>query len=280
MWFGLLDEHGNTYKSRKEKKMPENNKIKGEFSKASRTRLQNVVREWVTCIDAEKYRTKSVSKSYGKYLTFCTLTLSDSTTMTDEEVKRNMLNRFLQDLKRKHQLVNYLYCCEAQKNGRIHFHVMLDRYFHHASIRSIWNHIQEAHGLLRSHFRKFGNLNPPSTEIRGLKHVHNVAAYLSKYMTKNDKRRLITGRLWGCSDSLRNIQPFTCIVDSELSAMIHSSLQKKGVYYHKDEYYCVIANLTFRELMGLSGSYSNMILSHYLSEFRKLYCDSSGCVVL
>jgi hypothetical protein len=45
--------------------------------------------------------------------------------------------------------------------------------------------------------------DPNSTDIHALKSIQNVAAYLIKYMVKNeDNKRPIEGKLWGCSDNL------------------------------------------------------------------------------
>jgi len=50
---------------------------------------------------------------------------------------------------------------------------------------------------------------PNSTDIHRLKGIYNIAAYLTKYITKSDSSRPMDGRIWGCSDSLREVKAIT-----------------------------------------------------------------------
>lgn len=63
--------------------------------------------------------------------------------------------------------------------------------------------------------------NPNSTDIHRLKKIRNVGAYVTKYMTKtnspadflaNPNLRIIKGRIWGASDTIRDLKyPTDCL---------------------------------------------------------------------
>ena len=61
-------------------------------------------------------------------LNFLTLTLPAKQIYSDQLVKRYCLNRFLRALKYIKPNINYIWRCEKQENGNIHFHVTLDKY--------------------------------------------------------------------------------------------------------------------------------------------------------
>ena len=72
--------------------------------------------------------------------------------------------------------------------------------------------------------------NPNSTDIHAIRKVRNVGAYITKYMTKTPAKvdlhnatpeqklgeyRAIKGRIWGASDSLRDLRYFEDFLDEE-----------------------------------------------------------------
>lgn len=117
----------------------------------------------------------------------------------------------------------YVWRAEAQKNGNIHFHIIINRFVHHRIIRDLWNSIQKKYGLLDDYFIKHGHYDANSTDVHSIKRIRNLGAYISKYMTKNDvasddvvivnndsdflsksiysiisHKRIILGRVWSC----------------------------------------------------------------------------------
>ena len=63
-------------------------------------------------------------------LNLITLTLpSKQNEHSDNEIKHRALNNFFTQLRTKHNLVNYVWKAEKQKNGNIHFHIITDKFF-------------------------------------------------------------------------------------------------------------------------------------------------------
>lgn len=124
------------------------------------------------------------------------------------------------------------------------------------SVRYEWNRLLSKYGLLNGHS------DAPSTKIHSTYRVQNMAAYLTKYFVKPnvqkekapflpitifqtnkgkyftraefcDGRRVfwirpITGRLWGCSQSLSKARAFSYIVDTAEMRSLNNDFRDAG----------------------------------------------------
>lgn len=219
----------------------------GSISSNASRKIRNAV-EWLLAAAEEKYLYSKNSKRFYKWkLSFLTLTLPTQGNMTDIQVK-SILNSFLTLAKYNYGLHSYIWKAEPQSRGVIHFHLTSDCYMWKNSVRFEWNRLLSKHGLLNGH------TDAPSTKIHSTYRVKNMAAYLTKYFVKPNVQkekapflpiavfqtnkgkyftraefcsgktpfyiRPITGRLWGCSQSLSKARGFSYIVDkSEMRAM-------------------------------------------------------------
>ena len=172
--------------------------------------------------------------------TFITLTLSYAQIQNDNYIKRNMLMRFIEKCKSEHNVINYIWRAEPQVNGTIHFHIIADRFINWQWIRSTWNNIQANNQYLDAFEQKHGHRNPNSTDIHGLKKVHNIAAYICKYMTKDKPVRKIEGRIWGCSKSLHKMKNPRVEICSHLLDEIEELVNTKKAYKKVYEWCTVI----------------------------------------
>lgn len=173
-------------------------------------------------------------------LGFLTLTLPSQQNHTDKFIKGKMLKLFIEDLKRIYDVRCCLWVAEAQKNGNIHFHILIDKFLdnrtcvkdkqgniieqrspedaNYQAITKLWNLKIAKYDYVNQYYanqRAKGNepeINPNTVDIHALKDKNNVKAYLCKYLTKTDEEntqsRKIEGLLWGCSDNLRNMKNF------------------------------------------------------------------------
>ena len=191
----------------------------GIVSKKAVKRLYTAM-DWLLLIARNKWAENMHNHRVFKYkLGLLTLTLPSEQKHTDNEIKHKALNNFFTQMRSKYELQNYLWKAEKQKNGNIHFHIVIDKYVEHSAIRSIWNKILDNLGYIESYranqkaFHKNGFTprpelfkhwslksqieayksgqvtnwsNPSSTvDIHSLKKVRNAKAYLAKYLTKN-----------------------------------------------------------------------------------------------
>lgn len=213
------------------------NDHKGKISKKVSKKIEKIIYNWISAIEWRRASRKERLFERSKYLTFVTLTLSTPQYDTDKEIKRKLLNRFIIQVQRNHKVKNYLWKAEAQKNGRIHFHILIDRAVHYLDIRKLWNSIQRDHSAdYRSNFGTDTN-SPNSTDIHALKGLKSMSAYMIKYMQKSEDRRPITGRLWGCSDDLRNLEYCRVVLFDDLNYVIDVLNKSSDLAIREDEYF-------------------------------------------
>lgn len=167
-------------------------------------------------------------------ITFVTLTLCSSQKHTDNELKRHLLGHFITIITRKYPYLDYIWRAEKQKNGNIHFHLLINQRINWESIREVWNRLLDKMGYLLEYTNKMSKMtldeyvylrggyksknidkikeayrsgiksgwkNPNSTDIHSLLKVNDIQKYLSKYMAKNEVVKDNRGSL---SDRLKN----------------------------------------------------------------------------
>ena len=228
------------------------NKHRGEVSKKAANRIRSKI-EWLVFLSKKRRVTPTAGgKSFTFQVNFITLTLPAVQAHTDNEIKSKCLNQFLTECRQKFGMRNYVWKAELQGNENIHFHITTDTYIHYETIRTIWNRCIGKLGYVREYSSKmqkmsFGDYvnyrrrqgstdlprlrkaynygqksmwrDPNTTDVKSVKNVRNLAAYLSKYMVKelekkstpsgsSDRLAAFTGNLWYCSQSLSRLSTY------------------------------------------------------------------------
>jgi hypothetical protein len=171
--------------------------------------------------EKEVYNPK-IGGTYKFKLNFITLTLpSAQEPGTDRELKRGPLKVWIQKMKRHFGMHDYVWKAEVQENGNLHFHITTNVYIPWQDIRDTWNECLEGTGMIDRFEAKFGHRNPNSTDVHSVRKVKNLAAYMVKYMAKkNEGRRNIEGKVWGCSKNLTGTDRAETLIDSETADLI------------------------------------------------------------
>lgn len=189
----------------------------GKLSHKAVGKLRNSI-NWLVCAADPKTVYSKKSNSYWSYkVGFITLTLPDTAKeVSDFDFKTKLLNPWLTLLRSYHGLKNYVWKLEFQKNGKLHCHITFDIFIHHAVLRKTWNTILGHNNLLVDFYNKFGHANPNSTDVHSVKKIANLAAYLSKYMSKNSEDLArIKGRIWGCNQEISKANTTKLFVDRD-----------------------------------------------------------------
>ena len=126
-------------------KLIEADKFGGDITQQTRKKIRKILHCWLFPIHSPHLREQASHHPKRPLITFVTLTLVAKQMHDDNWVKRNMLNTFLQWLRDSEGIENYLWRAEKQKNGNIHFHILIDRAISWRSIRTEWNSIQMRH---------------------------------------------------------------------------------------------------------------------------------------
>jgi len=254
----------------------------GCLTKSSSKRIKQIMTNWILAIYCSQKIDIKYKKRKRRYLVMATLTLPSKQIESDNQVKRKYLNNFITQLKNKHEGILYLWVAEKQKNGNIHFHVVLDRYVKKEWLQNCWNSVLATGNYITEFEIIHNHKHPPSTQIQGQKDMGSPASYLTKYITKSEKSHDIEGHKWSCS--------------SELLQIIKTKMPVKNwyaeyLYYYKKELKCKYFENDFVQVYYFEGNFLNDYMYHdlfldnefqYLTIYSKIYpelCPRSARVL-
>lgn len=144
---------------------------------------------------------------------------------------------------KKYGKMSYVWKAEAQGNGNIHFHLTCNKFIPYWHLRNYWNSALAHTGLIDQYrqnmqeFHKGGfkvredllkhwpleaqqkayefgqatNWSQPNTiDVHAVKNIKNMESYLEDYFCKKEEdKRPIMGKIWGCSRNLSYTNKFT-----------------------------------------------------------------------
>lgn len=154
-------------------------------------------------------------------LAFITLTIPSRDIVPGKEGYNLLLKPFLRIMQARFKNFKYVWKAELQERGQLHYHITCNTLIEHHTISSTWNKILSQNRLLDDFIKQKGHNNAPSTEIRRVRNVKNIEAYLLKYVSKADSMgRSVGGRVWGCSSCLSASSYFSDVCTNVNEAII------------------------------------------------------------
>lgn len=136
-------------------------KEKKKTVELSRASIRNILQSCNSLFFNSKPRTIDINPRkpiYNYRASFITLTLPAQQKHTDVQIKAR-LNVFLQVLRDKYKLQNYVWKAELQDNENIHFHLLIDKYIPHGAIQYYWNKALRPLGYIDAYQQKMSALN-------------------------------------------------------------------------------------------------------------------------
>lgn len=161
---------------------PTNNKRENTLSKKSQSRIKNYVNLLLaTSIEKEIYSRKE-NKRFKYKIGFATLTIPPDFNLSDKEIHKTIFKPFIRVLQEKYNLSEYIWKAETQDNEKLHYHITINQWIHWFVINREWRK------QIQKHEYDYGTekRKRAATEIHSVKKVKNLAAYLCKYLSKND----------------------------------------------------------------------------------------------
>ncbi len=183
------------------------NRTKGILSDKNIKRLKKSINWLVISTQKKKYYSFKEKKEVTFKINFITLTIPPQKNgQVSEKLFKILLNTWLTYQRKYSKLNNYVWKIEAHKDGRFHIHITTDTFIYYRNVNDSWNAILRRNGLLEHHYSKHQNYSPPSTDVKKVDKVKKLAAYMAKYMTKNNKENpMFNGRVWGCSMKISKV---------------------------------------------------------------------------
>jgi hypothetical protein len=225
-------------------------------------RLRKKILTWYEAIVFHNNSVENSIISGQRKMVFLTLTLSSNQTESDIEVKEKILKPFLRILREKYGVRNYVWKAESQKNGNIHFHMIIDKFIGKRDVQDSWNNCQNNLGYITKFFEKYSHYNAPSTRIEVVKDSKGVSKYIEKYISKNEHYRRIEGAVWKGSQSVMSLQFFEFVGDSQVEQkIIQAENEGKIISFNKERYSVYV----------LKNAKINEVLPDYINRARHSY---------
>lgn len=191
----------------------------GKVSAIAKRKILKAIKYMLFMASEKTIHNNYSGRHFNFKLAFVTLTLPSKQIHSDNEIKSKILNQFLIEIKKSYNVKNYIWRAEKQKNGNLHFHLLVDRFIPYQELRDRWNRVVEKLGYVSRYrqeqinwhsngFRLRSSLiktwsakkqfdaytrnskihwnSPNSTDIHSIRKINNVKEYFAKYLTKNE----------------------------------------------------------------------------------------------
>ena len=253
----------------------EANLTRGEYngfmSPKTKSKVKRYIDTWLQAVETIKRRKIKNSLDKNPYIAFVTLTLQSKQIHTDNEIKAKCLTPYIETLKRKYNVRNYFWRAEAQANGNIHFHLLIDSFIKWESVREEWNKCTEKLNYITEFEKKHGHRDPNSTDIHSLDEIRSVTHYVIKYCCKSDGYRPIKGRIHGCSDTIRDLKPYEFVIELEDHELIEKATEYKNAYVLNDVCFTYIGLPVYKFLKSVKSNKLKELNNFYEDIGRQLY---------
>lgn len=185
--------------------LPPNKKYTGKMNSKATSKLRFAINLLIAQARWKQVENPTTGKLYRFKINFVTLTLSaPQFDLSDKIIKSKMLEPWLRNMRNVYGLRSYVWRAERQKNGNLHFHVTTDTYLPYEAIRDVWNFQQSKYHFIDIFRHKNKSAFPNSTDVHSVASIKNLASYLVKYMSKDEKGlESIEGKVWDCSRNLK-----------------------------------------------------------------------------
>lgn len=277
------------------------NRTKGELSQASKKRIMSIIDTWTTSLEVYHYIKGNPREALKNDIGFLTLTLPSKQAHTDRELKRLALNPFLIWLRRSQKVTSHLWVAEKQKNGNLHFHIVVNQKVHYEKITRQWNNILRplgyieqyrqnqltwhsngfrcreeltGHWDIKSQYRAYllgmaaDWQHPNSTDIHSLKRIDNVGQYFIKELTKGSRGLPVDGKIYGNSDHLSHIKPFTMQNTWEVNNWLKGLAMSGKVINKRAEKYDLYRGLLLPSLKKTLPQQYRELQRHYMHQLK------------
>ena len=278
---------------------------KGFIGRDAARRIRNIINDWTQAVNCGSQWAKSQGAEHGIYFAFCTLTLPVKQMHDDKVLKQDLLNPFIKALQRDQGLVNYLWRAEPQRNRNIHFHLFLDRFIDYDIIARYWDYHLEFLGYITAYAEQSGSLFAPATQIVRVPKEGQLRDYIAKYLSKAQARRrsvmpgpngkvtrisywaegeekdgtqyeyevrAISGRVWGCSDLLRDIKPFNVLVSDIIGKWSQYMEKVQAAHVILKKFGTVLVGAITEHLREWDQWTWRAFYWWHVDQFRYLYC--------
>ncbi len=247
--------------------MQKSKKYTGQLSIGGAKKIENRLTPWLVAMKIYNENQRGTGKRREHVPVFITLTLSGDYITDHRIIKRKLLQNFIKQIKYRYGVNEVFWKAELQKNGRIHFHLVVDRYCPYADVQRIWNSIQEKNEMLIEFEKKYNHLNPPSTHIKSLQNHSNSVGYVMKYVQKDIEGGAVKGGIFRFSKSLIPLKIFTWNWTTENIDGFYPYMENLVEHSIEDTYF----DIHFHNNNNFHESMPNQLKTKYIDYHLEIY---------
>lgn len=252
----------------------EKKEYNGYMSRATKSYITKILDNWFLTVRHFNIHMALPAKQRQKQMVFFTLTLPSKQIHTDNEIKRQVLNKFIIICQRKGLFEQWFWRAEKQKNGNIHFHFLIDSYFDKKQLQTVWNECLEPLGYINEFEKRYNHRNPPTTQIQVVPSGQNIIDYVIKYVGKNEGTDKVLGRIWGMSDKLRNLKSYVEDIADTDEKLINDYIEQDSKNVYQDEN-CMVVMVQFEKRFDYYKRLEKSGLKRFMSaNCNYLYFDN------
>ena len=176
-----------------------------------------------------------------------------------DDIAYTALNTFLTRLRKDYRMKLYVWVAERQKNGTIHYHILIPQFLPvrltNYKMAKILDHLISKNNLNTLNFSKLKYNGVDIKEVKGNKKL--VAAYVCKYVTKSDAE--FEHLAWFCSHSVSALfTNWTTDCDNDIRAVMKDRIGFVNAYSNDFCFTAFLDDLShsiFIKLLGAANDY-------------------------
>lgn len=220
-----------------------NNDHNGIFSAKARKNMLGKMATWFIASQTFLKHGQLCYKKKASKFTFLTLSLPATQAHSDQEIKATCLNNFFNKLRYYRKNLQYVWKAEKQKNGNIHFHIILNSYFDFRLTDALWHQSLELLGYISAYEKKHKSRYPPTNKIEQVISKKRLMSYAAKYMAKIVDKTGIDGRIWYASSALQTeVRAISWIEPEHIKILLHNANELGLKVIENDYVYMVCLN--------------------------------------
>ncbi len=214
-------------------------KIGGNINTVAKRKIERRFEAWFEMIKVyNSYLTKYDNKNKLRFV-LITLTLPVEQFYSDKFLKLKLLKPFIKTLEKRYKTYRWMWRAEKQKNGNIHFHIVIDKYIDKNILNAIYLHYLKSLGYLQKYQKNHPGQVPPALNVTGQKHMINPVSYLTKYLSKNAGYDSVDGANWRMSNMLVNIKPFQFYDIDNFEKRLRQLVDSKQATIFEDDFFTI-----------------------------------------
>jgi len=210
-------------------KLQQDKQYSGRLTDGAKKRLSKAIDLLCQSIRPVKVRSCIHGRLITHRVSFITLTISHQENLSARESYDKAFVHFMQWMRRTAGVTTYVWKCEVQKRGQIHYHITTPSYLDYREIRTKWNALQQRNGWLDSYHLKHGHYNPNSTDIHEAKKIDNMSSYLIKEFCKAIQNPNTDGKIWDCSLNLKKFKYYSFSEEQRHNELISDLITNEKV---------------------------------------------------